>query len=100
MVQLVMSDAVREKLQVKHKVEPEEIMQGFLNRERGFLEDKREEHKTDPPTQWFISKTDSGRLLKILFVQTSPKEIEIKTAYEPNIIEINIYTTYAQKLTI
>ncbi len=70
MVQLYMSDAVREKLHSKHQVKPDEIIQSFLNREKGFLEDTREEHQTDPPTMWFISKTDKNRLLKIVFIQT------------------------------
>ncbi len=98
MVQLFMTDAVREKLHNKHQVQPEEIIEGFLNREKGFLEDTREEHQTDPPTQWFISKTDKNRPLKIVFVQTSPKEIEIKTAYEPNETETEIYEKHAQPL--
>lgn len=96
MVRLVMTDAVKEKLCNKHQVEPDEITQAFLNREKGFLEDSREEHKTDPPKQWFVAKTDKNRVLKVVFVRTSPMEIEIKTAYEPNAYEIRIYNQYAK----
>lgn len=96
MVQLVMTDAVREKLHNKHQVEPSEITEAFLNREKGFLEDTREEHKTDPPTQWFIAKTDKNRVLKVVFIQTSRNKIEIKTAYEPNATELKVYTDHAE----
>ena len=98
MVQLVMSDAVKEKLQNKHGVAPEEITEAFLNRERGFLEDTREEHKTDPPTQWFIAKTDKNRQLKVVFIQTAPDVVEIKSTFPPNQEEIRIYEKYSSNL--
>jgi hypothetical protein len=62
----------------------------------GFLIDTREEHKTEPPTQWFISGTNKQRQLKVVFIRTSRTEIEIKTAYEPNPEEVMIYNKIAQ----
>jgi len=52
----------------------------------------REEHRTNPPTHWFLAETCYGRLLKVVFVpDTNGKDIYIKTAYEPNETEIRIY---------
>lgn len=95
---LIISDRIRNKLLLKHNInEPEsEICEAFQNREGLYLIDTREKHRTDPPTKWFISETDKGRLLKVVFVQkinkeTQKTEIHIKTAYEPNEDEIRIY---------
>ena len=74
--------SVSEKLRDKHKVEPKEVYQCFLNRTHGFLNDTREEHKSDPITQWFIAETDQGRQLKICFLLKGGV-VTIKTAYEP-----------------
>ncbi|EOX1789774.1 hypothetical protein [Vibrio cholerae] len=86
--------SIKTKLMIKHGVKISEVEECFSNREKGFLEDKREEHKTDPPTQWFIAETDYGRKLKVVFIQTSDG-VSLKTAYEPNEIEQNIYEKHA-----
>ncbi len=85
---------VLEKLKTKHKVLPDEISECFINRSRGLLEDTRLNHKTEPPTFWFIAETDFGRLLKIVFIEIEGA-YEIKTAYEPNKLEVRIYEKYA-----
>ncbi|MCL7943443.1 DUF4258 domain-containing protein [Marinobacter sp. ATCH36] len=87
------SSAVKQKLAEKHGVSPEEVQQCFANREGRLLEDTREEHKTDPPTQWFIAETDYGRRLKIVFVLKNG-DILLKTAYSPNPVEERIYTKH------
>lgn len=95
---LRISEAVAEKLASRHKVTQKEILQCFANRERGFLEDPREEHKTNPPTQWFVAETNSGRLLKVIFVLEKGKngpEIHIKSAYEPSAEVVRIYERHA-----
>jgi hypothetical protein len=93
---LTISDKIRQKLTQKHGVNEEDIIQCFASREKGFLEDIREDHKTDPPTRWFIAETDFGRKLKVVFIQyPATGEIHIKTAYEPNLKEIAIYEKYA-----
>jgi hypothetical protein len=51
--------------------------------------------KTNPPTLWFIGETDQGRILKIVFVELKNGIYEIKTAYEPNDVEVKIYENYA-----
>ena len=62
----------------------------------GFPRDSREQHQTDPPTRWFISRTDAGRLLKVVFIHYQfANEIYIKSAYEPNPTEIDLYNSSA-----
>jgi len=90
-----MSTAIRKKLRDKHDVSEKEIRQCFLNRQKHFLEDEREEHKTVPPTQWFISLTNKQRELKILFVNENGK-IHVKSAFEPNDKERWVYNCNAR----
>jgi hypothetical protein len=71
---LIISTRVREKL--ANKIPPvteEELLQCFENRSGKYLLDMREEHRTDPPTRWFIAQTHYGRELKVVFV---PKKNE------------------------
>ncbi len=96
---LVISNVVRQKLTQKHGVSEDEIIQCFASRNHGFLEDAREDHKTDPPTKWFIAETDYGRKLKIAFIQSANgKDTHIKTAYLANDEERRIYYKYAPKI--
>lgn len=88
------SSAVKQKLAEKHGVSLEEVQQCFANREGGLLEDTREDHKTDPPSQWFIAETDYGRRLKVVFILKNG-DILLKTAYGPNQKEDAIYRKYA-----
>ena len=88
------STAVKQKLAEKHGVNLDEVQQCFANREGGLLEDTREDHKSDPPTQWFIAETDYGRRLKVAFI-LKDGNILLKTAYGPNCKEEAIYQRYA-----
>jgi hypothetical protein len=90
---LVISEWVRKKLTNKHCVTEQEIIECFMNRTSIYLEDTREEHKTEPPSKWFIAETDKERKLKTVFVLKDNK-IFIKTAYELNQKEILIYQKY------
>lgn len=83
------------KLKLKHSVMLEEVEQCFLNREKGLLEDTREQHMTRPPTLWFIARTDKNRLLKIVFIELLSGGYAIKTAYEPSNKEVKIYDRFA-----
>ena len=89
----LISARVRQKLADKHNVVPAEVEQCFLNFNGSpFLEDEREEHRTDPSTKWFISETDSGRLLKICFMFYEDRQkFAIKSAFEPNKAEIEMF---------
>lgn len=92
---LNISKAISEKLINKHDVTREEVEECFMNRTKGLLEDTREQHKTQPPTLWFIAETDQERLLKVVFIELENGTYEIKTAYEPNKDEVKIYEKYA-----
>lgn len=88
------SPAVKQKLAQKHGVSLEEVQQCIANRDGNLLEDSREEHQTDPPTQWFIAETDFGRHLKVAFI-LKQGDVIVKTAYEPNGTEERIYKRFA-----
>lgn len=87
------SDKILDKLNEKHSVSQKEVIQCFYNsNDDDYLEDGREEHKTIPPTQWFLAYTDSGRLLKVVFVFSENKNtFYVKTAYEPNQSVIDMF---------
>lgn len=88
------SPQIRQKLAQRHGVSLNEIQECIANRTAGLLEDTREDHKSDPPTQWFIAETDSGRELKVVFI-LKEGDVIIKTAYVPNDDEKRIYSRYA-----
>ena len=92
-MKLYFTERIKAKLDGKHGVEQREVYECFMNREGRFLEDTRERHKTDPPTRWFVAKTQAGRLLKVVFINLDGK-ILVKTAYEANPKEISIYSRY------
>jgi uncharacterized DUF497 family protein len=92
---LNINTAVIQKILKKHNVIREEVEECFYNRLKGLLEDARAQHKTKPPTMWFIAKTNEERLLKVVFVELPDQTYEIKTAYEPNEDEVRIYEKYA-----
>lgn len=88
---LVIAPRIRAKLAAKNPpVATDEIIQCFANRNGVFLYDDREEHKTEPPTKWFVAETDYGRKLKIVFIQDGVNVI-IKTAYTPGRDVIRLY---------
>lgn len=86
------SPKTEQKLIKKHNVKADEIGECFANSSGVYLNDTRYQHKTNPPTQWFIAETDQGRLLKIIFIfNQEEKKIVIKSAYAPNEKEKEIY---------
>ncbi len=87
---IVISGRVDHKLGVKHAVSLAEVDQCFDNKCGVNLVDDREEHRTDPATLWFIAETNAGRLLKIIYIYKDGKYC-IKSAYEPNDSEIQLY---------
>lgn len=93
MKNLVVSEAVKTKLQKKHQVTLREVEHCFLNREGRLLYDNRALTKTNPPTLWFIAQTNQNRKLKIVYIQKGLQVI-LKTAYEPNEEELAIYERY------
>lgn len=93
MKNLVVSEAVRTKLQKKHQVTLREVEHCFMNREGRLLYDNRALTKTNPPTLWFIAQTNQNRKLKIVYIQKGLQVI-LKTAYEPNEEELAIYERF------
>lgn len=88
----VVAPLIKTKINGRHRVEEREIIECFSNVELGFLVDTREDNATDPPTRWFIAETDRGRELKVCFIHFSEsKEVHIKTAYEPNKKQKQLY---------
>lgn len=90
MKNLAISDQILGKLQDKHRVTRREVEQCFENIEGQLLIDDREDHKTDPPTLWFLARTNKNRLLKVVYIQRG-MTIHLRTAYPPNEDEVNIY---------
>jgi uncharacterized DUF497 family protein len=92
---MLVSPKTKAKLKNKHNVDVKEVFECFLNRTAGMLVDSREDHKSNPPTQWFIAPTDLGRELKVCFIFSEGK-VHLKSAFEPNATEKSIYIKKAQ----
>ncbi|WGE61647.1 ADP-ribosyl-(dinitrogen reductase) hydrolase [Actinobacillus equuli] len=92
---LIISHQIYLKLIQKHGLsDPEtEILEAFSNINGRFLIDTREEHLSEPPTEWFIAETNRGIKLKICFIRKN-NDIYIRTAYHPSAEEIRIYEKY------
>lgn len=99
-----MSDRIRKKLAERHGVTEEEVCQCFRNVEGEYLLDGREEHRSNPPSYWFIAETNKRRKLKIVFIAqavenpdgTKKTRIDIKTAYPPDPVEVGIYERHGK----
>ncbi len=88
---------IAKKLQDKHHVIASEVIECFNNNIGKYLQDDRDEHKTNPPTLWFIAQTDAGKRLKVVFIRYSINEYVLKTAYPPNLDEEKIYKYYGRR---
>ncbi len=89
---LIIGPHVREKLAAKKPpVTEAEVRECFWNRTGKTLIDDREEHRTKPPTRWFIAETAAGRRLKIIFIRTPNGDHILKSAYDPDQTEEFIY---------
>lgn len=95
MKNLHISEHVATKLGTKHRVVRREVEQCFENLCGKFLIDNREEHKSDPPTHWFIAPTNANRQLKVVFI-FKDGNFYLRTAYEPNAEELRIYAARAK----
>lgn len=87
---LVISSAVLDKLKEKHGVSVREVEQCFENRIGIFLVDEKEDHRTDPPTLWFVAPTNCGRFLKVVFIFIDGN-IHIKSAFDAKQSAIDMY---------
>lgn len=87
---IIISEKIANKLWLKHNVTPEEVEQCFANLEGVILRDTREEHKSNPPTMWFIACTNRGRKLKVVFIPENGDQY-IRSAFPPDEVELRIY---------
>ena len=95
MKSLRISQPTLEKLKNKHRVSRREVEQCFENRCGQFLMDTREEHRSDPPTLWFVAPTSQGRLLKIVFIYRDGF-VHLRSAYEAEQLAQDIYNRKAR----
>ncbi len=94
---IIISPGVRKKLAEKDPpITGEEIVECFQNRTKRALIDNRQQHRTRPPTRWFIAETDFRRRLKIVFITYSTGDHVIKSAFEPYEYEELIYEDETQ----
>ena len=87
-----LSSSIIEKLNTRDITE-KDLYQCFENIEGSFLQDTREEHKTDPETNWFVSETNRKRKLKIMFIIRDGC-VDIKSAYDATQQICEIYQKY------
>lgn len=93
MKNLIISPEIEAKLREKHQLNRADVVQAFLNRDGECLIDTREQHRTNPATEWFIAANDKGQCIKIAFVPDNGK-IYLRTAYLANPEEIRIYEKF------
>lgn len=95
MKNLIVSADVLVKLRDKHRVSQREVEQCFENKCGTYLIDDREDHRSDPPTLWFISETNRGRKLKVVFIFIDGN-VHLRTAFEPHPEAIDIYDRFGK----
>lgn len=93
MKNLRISEAVLEKLKNKHGVTRREVEQCFENKCGLFLVDDREDHRSDPPTLWFVAPTNAGRILKVVFIFRDG-QVHLRSAFDA---EANAQSLYDYK---
>ncbi len=98
-MKLIISPKIREKLADNdHLVSEDEIRECFGNLKHRPILDTREQHRTDPLTRWFVSETDGGRMLKIMYVPVPGVGIVIKSAYNATELIQSLYKKHARPL--
>lgn len=95
-ISIHISDSIERKLKVKHNVLVSEVHECFANVQRGYLEDTREDHSTNPPTYWFVEETDKARWLFVAFMMIDGV-ITIKTAFDADEHRKRIYMNLTSK---
>lgn len=92
------SPKTEKKIERKHNsISLDDIYYAFHNPLGGIFDDNRPEHKTEPPTRWFIGETEYGRKVKIAYIWPPGEKPRIKTAYEPKQPTLEYYK-YINKL--
>lgn len=76
------------------QVTVKEVLECFENHCGGYCIDAREQHRTHPPTLWFVAETHHRRRLKIIFVRDGDN-LYLKSAYPANDEVARIFSKYA-----
>lgn len=73
-----------------------EIEECFENHCGDYCIDNREEHRTDPPTLWFVGETNRQHKLKIVFIRLD-EDIVLKSAYPATEEVERIFLRYRER---
>ncbi len=95
MKNLIVSAGVIAKLREKHGVTERGVEQCFENKCGMYLLDDREDHRTDPPTLWFLAPTNEDRLLKVVFMFVEGN-VHLKSAFVPEQAAIDFYEKHGK----
>ena len=95
MKNFIISAAVLAKLRDKHAVSVREVEQCFENLCGMYVEDDREDNRTDPATLAFVAPTNQGRELKVAFIFLDGN-VHIKTAFEASAEDVAFYEKHGK----
>jgi len=91
-VRIIIYPLILDKLRDKHGVSAHEVEQVFWNREAILAKELRSHNQGDEDRFWFISNTDKGRELKVVFfIDVDEQAPVVITTYEPNDDEVKLY---------
>lgn len=96
---LVFAESIKEKLSQKiPPVSVVEVEEAFSQWDGWWVEDDRHEHRSDPPTYWFLAETFDGRLLKVVIKPLkNSNRAYVRTAYDADTMEIYVYEKQATR---
>ena len=91
-MRVIIYPSILGKLRNKHGVSANEVEQAFLNRTGVLAKEVRSKNQGIEDRFWFVSTTDKGRELKVVFFIDAEENVPvIITTYEPNDDEVNLY---------
>lgn len=71
------------------------VEQCFENHCGRLCTDDREEHRTDPPTRWFVAPDNHNRPIKVVYVQEGVT-VYLKSAYPADPDVVRVFNKYAK----
>ena len=98
-LKLYIHSSVEQKLKKKHGVDPHEVHEVWNKYDGITLVDTREQHRSNPATEWFVAETVSYRKLKVIFIPVEDLGYAIlRSCYEANQKEINLFRIKGGKI--